>query len=138
MTTQSSHGRKTKLSIATADVSPWTNASEFGRGADAAETTAYGSEGHEFGNEDNLKAHTFTCSGWYDVTETTGTEAVLGGQEGQVLAIEYGPEGSASGKPKHTFSAQLSKFTLSSPVADIVKWSADWKVSGDVTTGAYS
>lgn len=137
MTTASSHGSKASLSIAASNISPWTTASELKRAADKSETTGYGSVGHEYADDEGLKAHSFTCSGWYDKTATTGTEDVLGGQEGQNLAIVYGPEGSTTGKPKHTFTAHLDEFTLTTPVAEIVKWSATFTVSGEVTTGAY-
>lgn len=138
MTTASTHGRHTALTVAASDISKWTTQSELGRGSDKSEVTAYGSAGHEYADGGDLKAHSFSCSGWYDVTDTTGTEGVLGGEEGRLLVVVYGPEGGGSGKPKHTFSAHLDKFTLTSPVADIVKWSADWTVSGDVATTAYA
>lgn len=138
MTTESTHGRRTALSVAASDISKYTTMATFGRGSDKSEVTAYGSVGHEYADGGDLKSHGFACSGWYDKTETTGTEGVLGGQEGQVLPIVYGPEGTTTGSVKHTFTAHLDKFELSSPVADIVKWSADWSVSGEVTTGAYA
>jgi hypothetical protein len=137
MTTASSHGSKAALSIAGSAIGPWTTNSELKRAADKSETSGYGSVGHEYADDEGLKAHSFTCSGWYDKTATTGTEDVLGGQEGQNLAIVYGPEGSATGKPKHTFTAHLDDFTLTVPFNDIVKWSASFTVSGEVTTGAY-
>lgn len=138
MTTASSHGSKAALSVATSAISPWTTATELKRAADKSETTAYGSVGHEYADDEGLKAHTFTCSGWYDKTDTTGTEDVLGGQEGHNLALVYGPEGSATGKPRHSFTAHLDDFTLTIPVADIVKWSASFTVSGEVTTDTYA
>ena len=137
MTTASSHGSKCALSIAGSVISPYTTASELKRAADKSETTGYGSEGHEYADDEGLKAHAFTCSGWYDKTATTGTEDVLGGQEGQNLAIVYGPEGSTTGRVQHTFTGHLDDFTVTVPVADIVKWSATFTVSGEVTTGVY-
>jgi hypothetical protein len=137
MPTESTHGSKTALSVAGSAIGTWTTNSELKRAADKSETTAYGSTGHEYADDEGLKAHTFTCSGWYDKTETTGTEDVLGGQEGQNLAIVYGPEGSATGSRRHTFTAHLDELTLTSPVAEIVKWSATFTVSGEITTDVY-
>jgi hypothetical protein len=51
--------------------------------------------------------------------------------------VIYGPEGSTTGLVKHTFTAHLDDFTVTAPVAEIVKWSASFTVSGEVTTGAY-
>jgi predicted acyl esterase len=137
MPTASSHGSKAALSIAGSAIGPWTTNSELKRAADASETTAYGAEGHEYADDEGLKAHTFTCSGWYDKTATTGTEAVLGGQEGRNLAVVWGPEGSAQGTPRHTFTGHLDDFTMTAPVTEIVKWSASFKVSGEVTSDEY-
>lgn len=138
MTTASSHGSKAALSIDGKVISPWTNNSELKEGADKSETTAYGSVGHEYADDEGLQAHTFTCSGWYDKTATTGTEAVFRGKRGQNLAVIYGPEGSTSGKPSLTFTAHLDDYTITAPVADIVKWSASFTVSGAITPGTYA
>lgn len=138
MTATSTHGSKTALSVDGGNIGPWTTTSELKRAGDKSETTGYGSEGHEYADDEGLKAHTFTCSGWYDKTAVTGTKAVLGGKEGQNLPIIYGEEGSGSGKPKATFTAHLDEFTTTSPVAEIVKWSATFTVSGVITDSTYS
>lgn len=138
MTTESTHGSGTALMVATKDIGAWTTQTELKRVADPSEKTGYGSTGHEYASGQGLKAHTFTASGWYDKTATTGTEAVLGGQEGANLAVEYGPEGSATGARKHSFTLHVDDVTITSPVGDIVKWSMSGKVSGEVTTGTYS
>lgn len=137
MPTASSHGSKAALTVTASNIGPWTTNSELKRVADKSETTGYGSEGHEYADDEGLKAHTFTCSGWYDKTTTTGTEDVFGGQEGQNLAVVYGPEGSGTGAPRHTFTAHLDDFTITTPFNDIVKWSAAFTVSGEITSDAY-
>lgn len=137
MPTASSHGSKTALSIDGSDVGPWTTASELKRVADKSETTAYGAQGHEYADDEGLKAHSFTCSGWYDKTDTTGTGDVLKGKEGQNLTIIRGLEGSTTGMPKETFVGHLDDYTTTSPVAEIVKWSATFTVSGGITDGVY-
>lgn len=134
----STHGSKTVLSVAASDISAWTNASELKRVADKSETTGYGSVGHEYADDEGLKAHTFTCSGWYDKTAVTGTGPVFKGKEGQNLAIIRGVEGDATGAPKETFTAHLDDYTTTSPVAEIVKWSATFTVSGDITDSTYA
>lgn len=138
MTTASSHGSKAALSVATSAIGPWTTNSELKEVADSSETTGYGSVGHEYADDEGLAAHTFTCSGWYDKTAVTGTEAVFRGQRGRNLAIVYGPEGSAAGKPRHSFTGHLDDYTITVPFDGIVKWSASFKVSGDITTDTYS
>jgi hypothetical protein len=137
MTTASTHGSKTVLSVDGSDISPWTTASELKRVADKSEVTGYGSVGHEYADDEGLKAHVFTCSGWYDKTATTGTGDVFRGKEGQNLPCVRGPEGSTTGAPKETFTAHLDDYTTTSPVNDIVKWSASFTVSGEITDGIY-
>lgn len=137
MTTEATHGSKAALSVAASAIGPWTVQTELKRAADKSENTAYGSVGHEYADDEGLKAHTFTASGWYDKTAVTGTEAVLGGQEGKNLAVVYGPEGSTAGSRRHTFTAHLDDFTVTVPVNDIVKWSATFTVSGGITTDVY-
>lgn len=138
MPTASTHGSKTALSVAGTNIGPWTTNSELKRVADKSETTGYGSEGHEYADDEGLKAHTFTCSGWYDKTASTGTGPVFKGQEGQNLAIVRGIEGSTAGMPRETFTAHLDDYTTTSPVAEIVKWSASFTVSGEITDDVYS
>jgi hypothetical protein len=138
MTTASSHGSKAALSVATKAIGPWTTQSELKEAADKSETSAYGSVGHEYADDEGLLAHSFTCSGWYDKTATTGTEAVFRGQAGRNLAVVWGPEGSATGKPRHSFTGHLDDFTTTVPVAEIVKWSATFTVSGDIATDTYA
>ena len=137
MPTASSHGSKTALSVDGSAIGVWTTASELKRVADKSETSAYGAEGHEYADNEGLKAHMFTCSGWYDKTATTGTGPVLKGKEGQNLTIIRGIEGSSTGMPKETFVAHLDDYTTTSPVADITKWSATFTVSGEITDGTY-
>lgn len=138
MTTASSHGSKAAVSVNATAIGMWTNASELKRAADKSEITAYGSVGHEYADQQGLKMHSFTVAGWYDKTTTTGTEGVLGGQVGHVLAVIYGPEGSVTGRVRHSFSAHLDDLTITAPVAEIVKWSSTWTVSGEVTTDTYA
>lgn len=137
MTTQSTHGSKTALSVDSVVISAYTTASELKRIADKSENTGYGSIGHEYADGEGLKAHTFTCSGWYDTTATTGTAGAFKGKEGQNLTVIRGPEGSTSGKPKETFVAHLDDYTVTNPVNDIVKWSASFTVSGEISDGTY-
>lgn len=133
MTTAPTHGKSTYISVATKDISAYTTDSQFKHAADKHEVTAYGATGHEYADGLGLKAHHFTCSGWFDTTASTGTAAVLDGQEGQLLAIVRRIQGTGTGKPEQTFNAVLDDYTETSPVADIVKWSANFTVSGDVS-----
>ena len=64
---------------------------------------------------------------------------LLGAVVGQsaTLSFEYSPEGTAGGKVKYTGECILTSYSLSSPVGDVVGYSADLQVSGDVTRGTH-
>lgn len=138
MTTSPTHGKATFISVGGSDISRWTDNSSLKRAADKHEITGYGDDGHEYADGLGLKAHTFSCSGWYDTTATTGTAAVLKGQEGQRLALVRRVEGTGTGKPAEAFNAVMDDYTETNPVADIVKWAASFTVSGVITDSTQS
>jgi hypothetical protein len=127
-----SHGRLTNLTVATKDISPYTKTSSYEKGADVHDTTGYGVA-------DKLKAGglietKFTCGGVYDNTASTGPRNALHGSVGATLAIVRKVEGTGTGKPQDSFSAVLTKYVETSPVDDMVSWSAEFEVTGPVTT----
>lgn len=135
MTTAPVKGTLAAVTVDSTDISTWTTDAQLKRGSDKEEVTAFGDSGHKYTG--TLTNHSFSASGWYDSTGTTGTAAVLDGNEGTTQSIVYGPEGDASGKPSQTFSGLLDDYTLTSAVGGIVKWAASWTVSGDITTSSY-
>lgn len=125
------HGRLTVLTVATKDISLATKTSNFSGSADVHDTSGYGLTSRT--KAGGIKDGKFTASGTYDLTASTGTPAALEGQEGTTHAIVRKVAGTGSGKPQESFSAVLSKFDVSAPFDDMVTWSAEWDVSGDVT-----
>lgn len=124
------HGSKTVLKVGASDISPYTNASELTVGADNHDTTAYGDTAHRYAG--GLKDSKFQASGQYDTTEGTGPRAVLRGQEGSTLSLTRQTEGTGAGKPQDAFDAVLTSYVESNPVADMVTWSSEWVVDGEV------
>jgi hypothetical protein len=127
-----SHGKQTRLTVATQNISPFTKNSSLEKSAKTHDVTGYGvdDELHAGG----LRGHTFTCSGVYDNTVTTGPHNVLNGQEGNTLAILRQMEGLGAGKPQDSFNAILEKYVTTSPHDDMTTWSADFKVTGPVNS----
>lgn len=132
MSNSPTHGKSTVLKANTKDISAWTNTSDFKYAADRHESTGYGAVGHEYADGVGLKAHGFKCGGTYDITATTGTAAVFQGKEGTMVGFVRRIQGTGTGKPEETFNAILDDFTPSSPFNDIVRWTANFTVSGDV------
>jgi hypothetical protein len=128
------HGRNTVVTVATKDISPYCKTSSFEATADVHDTTGYGATAHT--KAGGLLDGSFTVSGTYDSTASTGPRAALAGQVGASLAIVRKPEGTGTGKPQDAFTGILKKYTETSPVDDMVTWSADFEISGAVTTTA--
>lgn len=132
------HGKSSvfKLDNASAsltDISTYVNSVDFPETADVAETTTLGdgSKSYIVG----LKDATLSISGLWDST----LDGILGAVVGQsaTLSFEYSPEGTGSGAVKYTGECILTSYSQSSPVGDVVGFSADMQVSGDVTRATH-
>lgn len=54
------------------------------------------------------------------------------------VSFEYGKEGSTAGRVKYSGEALLTSYEISSPVADVVTFSAELQVTGAITRGTWS
>jgi hypothetical protein len=126
------HGKTTKITIATKDISPYTKTSSFEKSADVHDTTGYGATDHT--KAGGLGDGKFTCSGTYDNTASTGPRNALLALVGTTVAVVRNPEGTGTGKPNDAFSGVLTKYVETNPVDDMVTWSAEVEISGAVTT----
>lgn len=128
------HGKNTVVKVDANDLSQYTDTSELPRTADSHDVTTYGNDSHRY--DGGLLDGTFTMSGTYDNTATTGPQAVLRPLLGTVVPIIRQPEGTGIGKAQDSFNALMTKYTETSPVADMVKWSAEFQIDGDVNPAA--
>ncbi len=115
------------------DISAFVNNVDFPETADVAETSVLGASNKTY--IVGLKDATISLGGLFDAT----VDAILGAVVGQTatLSYEYSPEGTGSGKIKYTGEAILTNYALSSPVGDVVAYSADLQCSGAVTRGTH-
>lgn len=130
------HAKNTVITVATKDLSAYTDTSELPRTADSHDVTTYGNDSHR--KAGGLLDGTFTMSGTYDSTAVTGPRAALKPLLGTVVAIIRQPEGAGSSLPQDSFDALLTGFTETNAVADYVKWSATFEIDGDVDSTAQS
>jgi hypothetical protein len=130
------HGKQTKITLATKDISPFCKNSSFERNAATHDTTGYAPTGDAQTFAGGLRNATFSCSGVYDNTVSVGPRNVLNGQEGTSFAVVRNVEGTGTGKPNDAFTAILTKYVETSPHDDIVTWSADFQITGVITTTA--
>lgn len=128
------HGKNTVVTVATKDVSAYTDSSELDRSGDSHDVTTYGNDAHR--KAGGLLDGSFKMSGTYDNTALTGPRAALEPLLGTVVAIVRQPEGAGAGKAQDSFNALMTKYVETSPVADMVKWSCEFDIDGDVNTAA--
>jgi len=115
------------------DISAFINNVDFPETADVAETTVLGKDNKTY--IVGLKDATISIGGLFDST----LDAILGVVLGQsaTLSFEYSPEGTGSGAIKYTGECILTNYAISSPVGDVVAYSADLQVSDAVTRGTH-
>lgn len=128
------HGRLTKITVATKDISPYTKTSTYEGSADFHDTTGYGATAHR--KAGGLLDGKFTCGGTYDNTVSVGPRNALLSLVGTTVAVVRNVEGTGTGKPNDAFSAVLTKYTETNPVDDMVTWAAEFEIDGPVTTTA--
>jgi hypothetical protein len=129
------HGKSCSFTVATKDVSPFTNSVEMKRSADSHDTSTFGGNSKTYAG--GLKDGTATASGIYDNTTLTGPRNSILPLLGTSVTCIYGPEGATATKPKETFTAVVTSYEESVPVADMITWTAELQISGDVTTAVY-
>lgn len=125
------HGKRTVIKVGAVDISTYTNASELTRQSDSHDTTTYGNDSHRYSG--GLLDGKFVMSGLYDTTAVTGPRALLRpliGVDGTVITRQV--EGTGVGKPQDVFTALLTSYVESNPVADMVTWTSEWAIDGDV------
>lgn len=126
------HGKVTFVEIGGDDLSPHTSESEFSRTAEAHDITTYGKNSFVFGG--GLLGGTFTASGVYDSTASTGPRAVLEPLVGTTTELVRRPEGTGTGKPEDTVDMVITSYVETSPVNDYVRWSLEGQLSDDVAS----
>jgi len=132
------HGKDSHITINSVDLSAYCDSVTFNDGTEVGETTGMGQESKSY--IAGLDDATLSLSGRWDSTATTGPNAVLTAIKAGKVAVtfEFGPEGSANGAIKKSGSVLITAYNTSAPVGDIVAFTAEFQVTGDVTSGTFS
>lgn len=138
------HGKKTKFFVdnaggTLADISQYCdNVSGLPGSKDLSEVTAFGDDGTRYVK--GLENSTFSISGHYDPTATTGPNAILAAayKSEDTVTFEHGPEGDDSGATKFTGEAHCNTYTVESSVSDKVSFSAEFQVDGVVELDTFT
>jgi hypothetical protein len=120
------------------NLSPYLNSIETSWSNDIHDDTTFGQDAHT--KRTGLVDGSITIGGMWDKTADVGTYTVLKSLLGSDTQVnwEYGPEGNASGKVKESGVGVLESYNESSPVADLVTFTATIQVSGMPTFGTWT
>lgn len=153
------HGKKTRLFLNTAgtagasptvastyNISDYCKEVSFPNQMDTAETSTFGSETKTY--VQGLRNASFSVSGSFEATTSIldGTGAngktldqifsdLIGAATNPTFA--YGPTGSATSAVKYSGAFILTSYQITGSVGDLVSFSAEFQVSGDITRGAF-
>lgn len=132
------HGKNTQVTIGGQNISKHTNSTDYGREGDSHDVTTYKENPEDTAHEfiGGLTGGTVTIAGVYDSDETTGPAAVIEPLLGTVTEFIHQPEGVGVGKPQRTMNVLVTSYQESAPVADIVSWTSDLQITGNVTKTA--
>lgn len=135
MASASVHGSKSSLQLDAHELGPNITNTQVQRGNDVHDKTGYGQTAHTFAA--GLANGKITIQGWWDKNATTGSytqmKAYMVGPASTAVAWIWAPEGTTTGNVKISGSGFIEDYTESSPVADIVTFSATLQISGAVT-----
>lgn len=119
-------------------ITPYVKSVDFNRSNDANDTTTKGAEGKTY--RPGLTDGEIRLTGLWDDTASVGSYTVLKTLLGVEITVgfEWGPEGNTAGMEKASGECVLTQYDESSPVDDMVAFTATLKISGDVTYGTFS
>lgn len=128
------HGKDSTFSIDAVELTTYLDSISMPESVDVAETSTMGQEAKTY--IEGMSGGTISISGRWDETATTGPDAVLAGLKGAgANAFEYGPAGDTAGAVIYTGQAILTGYSRTSPIGDVVAFTADFQITGAVTRG---
>jgi hypothetical protein len=128
------HGKGAAFLLGTDDLSAYLDNIEWNRTRETGETTTFGAAEDTKTFVSGLRDNTFTISGKFDSTATTGPRAVLNAAIDSETATvaKIRQEGTGVGKPENEVSCFCTGYSESIPVGDVITFSADFQCTGIV------
>jgi hypothetical protein len=128
------HGKSAELWVGTNNLSTFLDQADKSTDVDTADTTTFGNNWKTF--IAGLVGSSLSISGSYDGTNTTGPASILETciANGTAWTWKYFPGGSATGQRLNSFSAFVTNYSESAPVADKVTFSGALIADGTVTS----
>ena len=124
-------GADSDITVNTAVITPYVKTADFNRSRAALDVTTKGATGVT--KRGGLTDGKFVITGLWDDTVTVGSETVLAAAfiAGTNITSIFSPDGTKT----YTFSGVVSQYDESSPVDDMVAFTATIDISGAVTEG---
>lgn len=131
------HGKDSVITVATNNISPYVKSVDFNQSNDSNDTSTKGAEGHTY--RPGLTDGEISIEGLWDDATTVGSQTVFSALIGTetTTTFEWGPEGLSGGSIKYSGACMVTSYVESSPVDDMVAFSATLKISGTVTVGTW-
>jgi len=140
------HGKSTVFKLDNSagtlvDLSSYLDDVGFPQSIETGETTTFGVAGGSKTYVVGLNDRTISLAGKWDSTLDAHVAAVIAAQADGTVAsssFEFGPAGSASGRVKYSGEALVTSFEVTNPVGDVVTFSCELQVTGQVTRSTWS
>ena len=132
------HGKDTdwRLDNAAAsliDLSAYTDSVDFPQEVDEAETSVFGLSSKAF--IVGLQSTSISIGGPFDPTLDAHMNGII--STSATKGFQYGPQGDTASQRKYTGECFLTRYNPNSGVGDAARWTAELRVTGDVTRGTY-
>jgi len=125
------HGKDTLITVDSNDLSAFTKSSDYSVSTDSHDVTTYGQSGHVY--QGGLTDGSFSMEGVYDDGATSPRDIIEPIRIARTaVTIVRQPEGAGSTLAQDSFSGLCTSYEESSPVDDMVTWSAEFSISGAI------
>ncbi len=124
------HGMDYFVSVDDVDLTEFIKTSSWEDNPDIHDITGSGRRTKRY--RGGQSGSTFTMGGWYDTSETEGPAslALLGGT---TVPLVRRVNGTGTGKPAQACDVVVGKYVESQKNDDIIQWTCDFTIDGDVT-----
>lgn len=128
------HGKNTFVSYAGNDLSSFTKSTDFNDGVETHDVTTYGPTRTRKSYQAGLGDGKITLKGVHDNGPTCPRRVLKPlMQAGTLGTFLFRPEGTGSGRTQSSVQALVSAYNESDPVDDMVQWTAELQMSGDIS-----
>lgn len=127
------HSKGTITTLNGDDMSQFSNSFTFSREKDTHENTTFGKNSKTYAA--GLRDGTASVEGFYDNAAAPNPRSIFRTalNSDALVPMVYRPEGTGTGRPTSTVQVLVTSYEESSPVGDLITFSAELQFSGDIT-----